>query len=150
MSSSDFNGSFRGVAEPTLKCGGQGVVECNPALGQLHFRHIAATCIVALGVTQRTRMKRAIGGEFYCPPTVEELVRLHTVDCNTMLSLTLEQTRFGHIAAAPFLGSFVVSNIGADAFQAHRGSPFLCFFLGRALSGLVGRAHVATRRTCGV
>ena len=102
MSSSDFDGSFRKAAEPTLKCGGKGLVDSSPALEQLRFRHIAAMCIVALGVTQRTCMKCTIGGEFYCPPTVKELVRLHTVDCNTMLSLTWEQTRFRHIAAALF------------------------------------------------
>ena len=102
MSSSDFNGPFRKVAKPTLKCGGRGLAECNPALEQLNFRHIAALCIVALEITQRTCMKRTIGGEFYRPPTVEELVRLHPVDCNTMLSLALE----------------------ADAFQAHLGSMY--------------------------
>ena len=41
----------------------------------------------------------SIGGEFYCPPTVEERVRLYLVDCDKTLSLTLEQMRFKHIAA---------------------------------------------------
>ena len=98
MSSSDVNGSFRKVAEPTLKCGGQGLVDCNPA-EPMQTRHNAAMCIVALGVTQRMCMKCTMGGEFYCPPTVEELVRLYPVDCKAMLSLTWEQMRFRHIAA---------------------------------------------------